>query len=284
MDPYEILGLKCPCKKEEIKQRYYELAKKHHPDKLSHLDEDEKKKHEEEFKKINVAYKLLNDVELKDTSETDWKNMWSYMDTFMNDPDMLNNMSHLLKNVIHIAREYKKQKGSEHFIKLEVTLEEVHQRKEKKLRLFLKGLIDPVFINIDCGCYPQFLYTYITPEEKTLFIHIEFILKNHDTFILDDLFDKYDLLTEIDINLYEYFVGCEKTITYLNGLPLIIKIPKLNINNVVIKNQGLFLKGDLRCVINIKLPIWDDFQKNDLKIYTNIVKCLLELYSQSIPV
>lgn len=283
MDPYEILGLKCPCSKEEIKQRYYELAKKHHPDKLSHLEPEERKKHEETFKKINLAYQLLNNNEFTDTSQTDWKGMWSYMDTFMKDPEMLNNMSHLLKNVIHIAREYKKQKGSEHYIKVEVSLEEVHQRKEKKLRLFLKGITEPVFITIDCGCYPKYLYTHITPEDKTLFIHLEFILKNHSIFMLDDLFESKDLITEISLNLYEYLNGCTKELIDLNGESIKIDIPKCHKQLLPIKNKGLHNKGNINIVICVQLPEWDDFQKKDLKIYEKLLQYTKELYTDSIP-
>lgn len=272
MDPYEILGLKYPSTKEEIKIRYYELAKKHHPDKLAHLPLEERAVHEELFKKINVAYKLLTEKDLNDTSQNEWKGMWSYMDNFMSDPTMLKNMGDLLKNMVNVAREYKKQKGSEHHIKVEVTLEEIHNRKEKKLRLFLKNRSDPVFINVDCGNYPDFLYTHITPSEQTLFIHIEFILKQHDVYILDDLFDTNDLLTEIPITFYEYLTGCEKTLIYLDGKSFTITIKKWNLDLFIIDNKGLHEKGVLRIIPKIILPDENDFLSMDLKDFEKLSK------------
>lgn len=281
MDPYHILGLSYPSTKEEIRARYLELAKKHHPDKLAHLPEDERKENEETFKKITVAYELLNKQEFHNTSQGEWKGMWSYMENFMNDPTMLRNMSDLLKNVVDIAREYKKQKGSEHHIKVEVTLEEVHMRKEKKLRLFLKNISEPVFIMVDCGCYPSFLYTHITPKEQTLFIHLEFVLKHHETYILDDLFEPYDLVTEIDLTLYEYFVGAEKTLKYLDGSTIHYIIPRVSLKPVLIEKKGLYEKGTLRILPRICVPTEEEIAKVDLKTLEKLIKYLKLMYPQT---
>jgi len=73
MDPYEILGLNYPCTKEEIKARYRELARKHHPDKHQHLSKEEIDAHEQEFKKINLAYELLTKKEFEYTTKNEWK-------------------------------------------------------------------------------------------------------------------------------------------------------------------------------------------------------------------
>lgn len=281
MDPYHILGLSYPSTKEEIRSRYLELAKKHHPDKLAHLPEDERRMHEETFKKITVAYELLNKQEFHNTSQGEWKGMWSYMENFMNDPTMLRNMSDLLKNVVDIAREYKKQKGSEHHIKVEVSLEEIHMRKEKKLRLFLKGIQEPVFITVDCGCYPSFLYTHITPKEQTLFIHLEFVLKHHDTYVLDDLFEPYDLVTEVNINLYEYFVGAHKTLIYLDGTSIDYMIPKYSLKPILIERKGLYEKGTLRILPKIEVPTEEEISTMDLKTLEKVIKYLKYLYPQT---
>ena len=280
MDPYHILGLSYPSTKEEIRSRYLELAKKHHPDKLTHLSDDERKIHEETFKKITVAYELLNKQEFHNTSQGEWKGMWSYMENFMNDPSMLRNMSDLLKNVVDIAREYKKQKGSEHHIKVEVTLEEIHLRKEKKLRLFLKNIQEPIFITVDCGCYPSFLYTHITPKDQTLFIHLEFILKNHDTFMID-LFEPYDLVTEVSITLYDYFTGGQKTLSYLDGSLIHYTFPPYSLNPILIEKKGLYEKGILRILLKICVPTEEEISKVDLKTLEKITKYLKQLYSQT---
>ena len=56
---YEVLGVNKTASSKEIKKSYRKLAIKHHPDK----NPNNKKKAEEDFKKINEAYKILSDPE-----------------------------------------------------------------------------------------------------------------------------------------------------------------------------------------------------------------------------
>lgn len=56
-DYYQILGLTRHANEKEIKDAFYKMAKKYHPD--SH------KGFEEEFKKVNEAYTILSDPPVK---------------------------------------------------------------------------------------------------------------------------------------------------------------------------------------------------------------------------
>ena len=56
---YEVLGISNDATKEEIKQRFRELAKKTHPDKT-------KEDSEEEMIKLNKAYEVLSDEESRE--------------------------------------------------------------------------------------------------------------------------------------------------------------------------------------------------------------------------
>lgn len=58
-DPYEVLGLSGTATQEEIKHAYRELAKKYHPDKVSHLGEEFKRLADKRFKEIDAAYQAL---------------------------------------------------------------------------------------------------------------------------------------------------------------------------------------------------------------------------------
>jgi len=53
-DYYKILGVKKSAKSKDIKKRYRELARKHHPD-----TNQGSKKAEETFKRISEAYEVL---------------------------------------------------------------------------------------------------------------------------------------------------------------------------------------------------------------------------------
>ncbi len=56
---YKILGISSDASDEEVKKAFREMAKKFHPDKVSHLGEDVKKAAEEKFRKINEAYETI---------------------------------------------------------------------------------------------------------------------------------------------------------------------------------------------------------------------------------
>lgn len=60
-DYYQILGIKKEATEGELKSAYRQKAKQYHPDLFSTAPESEKKKAEEQFKKINHAYQVLSD-------------------------------------------------------------------------------------------------------------------------------------------------------------------------------------------------------------------------------
>lgn len=55
-DCYRILEVSPDASDEEVKKAYRKAAIKHHPDKVSHLGEDARKRAEETFAKVNQAY------------------------------------------------------------------------------------------------------------------------------------------------------------------------------------------------------------------------------------
>ncbi len=56
---YRILGVASTATDEEVKFAYREMAKRYHPDKVSHLGEEIKKAAEEKFQKVNEAYETI---------------------------------------------------------------------------------------------------------------------------------------------------------------------------------------------------------------------------------
>ena len=58
-DLYAILGVSKGASDSEIKSSYRKLARKYHPDKVSHLGDDFAKFAEEKFKSVNDAYQQI---------------------------------------------------------------------------------------------------------------------------------------------------------------------------------------------------------------------------------
>lgn len=60
---YELLGVDRTSSQKEIAKAYRLLAIKHHPDKITNCNEDEKAKHKEHFIQLTKAYDVLKDSE-----------------------------------------------------------------------------------------------------------------------------------------------------------------------------------------------------------------------------
>jgi len=56
---YDVLEISSGATDEDVKKAYREMAKKHHPDKVSHLGEDIKKSATEKFQKVSTAYEEI---------------------------------------------------------------------------------------------------------------------------------------------------------------------------------------------------------------------------------
>ena len=257
-DPYDVLGLNYPCSKDEIKARYHELARKHHPDKLQHLSADEIYSHEQELKRVNLAYELLTKKEYEYTTKNEWKNIWENMD-ILKDPDVMKQMKDIFENVISGVKKYATSQLNigQHYITLDVSLDEIYQKKEKRLRLFLKDTIEPVFISINCASYPFLLYDYSENVE----IHITFNLIPHQLFSLDTLFDTNDMFCTMYLSIYEFVKGTSIDIEYFDGSTLNITIPSCSDKAIIFENKGLHGEGKLTVFIKVILP-----QKADLDI------------------
>jgi DnaJ like chaperone protein len=56
---YRILEIEPTATNDEVKSAYRTMAKKYHPDKVSHLGEEIQKTANEKFKKVNEAYEKI---------------------------------------------------------------------------------------------------------------------------------------------------------------------------------------------------------------------------------
>lgn len=226
-DPYDVFGLVYPCTKEVIKARYYELARKHHPDKLQHLSKADIEVNEQKLKLINRAYETLTKT---DYQPPEW------------------NFNSIFETVINNVKNYTAKLLKEHHITVEVTLEDIFNKKDKRLRLFLKGITQPIFITINCS---DKLYIH-----NELEIHITYVILPHKIYSVED--DGNDIYSTIYISLYEFVKGCSYKIEYLDKTIVDITIPECDTKTIVIPKKGLYGEGSLVIFIKIDLPKKED--------------------------
>ena len=129
-----------------------------------------------------------------------------------------------------------------HNITLSVTYNEVYNNSKKKLRLILKGISEPIFIDIYCAnSYPNITKIYIDDDDIEHNIIINLKLKNQEniTHITYDYNNKIDIVYHIKLNLVNYLYGYHNKILYIDNNLLDIYIPPFNKEFYEIEGKGI---------------------------------------------
>jgi DnaJ-class molecular chaperone len=296
--------------KDDIKQQYKKIALECHPDKLNCLtDESEKNRKVERFKQASIAYKVFmedfdkygkivrrdcgddfvydfdcfkDDFEIyKDFDMQFWE---STIDMIKN-KDFLKNTfldiaGFFLKNNLHTKKYYSPevQEAIEHKIVLPVSYLDLHKKGKKKVRLFLKGVDEPVFLNIYCKKdYPYVERQYIDDDGKEHSIMIEMKIGRGGAYTHIAKEDgSIDLITSVDVGWIDYLVGCVKHLEYIDGGFLEIHVRAFNTDKIVLKEHGLF-GGDLIVninIINIQEKEWKKLDENHKRKLIGILKMI----------
>jgi hypothetical protein len=179
-NPYDVLNLPINSSIEEVKRTYKKIALKSHPDKLNTItDTAEKNKKIKEFIDATNAY---NSIINGDVSEFkfnfDNEEDYNYDDWIKTFNDIKNStlLRDIIKSFINL-----KPKIRKHNINVDITYHNYFSNNKKKLRLFLKGLIEPVFINLDCKKYPIHIINYFDNNDNEHEITINMNLINDIT-------------------------------------------------------------------------------------------------------
>ena len=112
----------------------------------------------------------------------------------------------------------------------------------------MKGVEELFNISILCKKeYPCLTRQYIDDNGVEHEIEIKMILAqdNEDKSIYKHVFNDngtIDLITKININLYEYLSGTTKIINYIDGNCINIEIKPLNLNKIILEGKGLLLE------------------------------------------
>ena len=163
---------------------------------------------------------------------------------------------------------------------------------KRKLRILLKNVKEPLYINICCkNEYPCLTRQYIDDDSIEHEIIINMIIDNND----DDSSDEndnddnnythniisnkniIDLNIIIDINILDYLIGGVKKIKYVDNTYMDINIEPFSLNEIIIKNKGL-LGGNLNVKLMFKNITLKEWNKISEKKRIRIIKIIKTIY------
>lgn len=286
-NPYKILGIPNGSSIEEVKKIYKLIALKCHPDKLNNIkDINERNIKIKEFIDATNAYNKILKGDINDFiynfnydfNENDFEN---YHFTYEDWENTINSIkeSNLYKDVINMIMKFK-SKIKKHNINVDIKYSDYFSNTKKKLRLFLKDIEEPIYINLDCKQYPFCIINYFDDNENEHEININM------NFINDIIINKgyyhinnntpIDLYYNINISTKEYIIGDIKEIIFINKEILKIEIKpftkELEIKNYGIKNGNLIIKFIYNPIEKEKWNNLLDIDRNEMVRILNNIK------------
>lgn len=268
-NPYKILNIPDNSSIEDVKKAYKKIALNSHPDKLNNIkNEKEKKQKIKEFMDATNAYnKILNG----DCEGCDGDDEWNYEEWMKSFNDFTN--SDLFKGVVDVIKKMRKTKIKKHSLSVDIKYQELFSPNKKKLRLFLRKLDEPVYINLDCSKYPSHTINYFddNDEEHEIIISMDLI---NDKLINNGFYHiNMDIYLDLDIDLYDYLNGFKRTIEYFNKEIIEIDIQPFSLIHII-KNKGIKGIGDFIIkfnILDIQKEKWCELLDADKKMMIEIL-------------
>lgn len=300
--------------RDDIKTKYKKIALECHPDKLCKIkDENLKNIKTEKFKNASIAYKkAIDDFDNYGCLTNGFSSFEYNFDDLGKDFDMykdmdcnfwngiydefFSNKEDIEKTFIDVAKmflskgirnkKYYNPSTSviKHSIVLPLSYFDLINTKKKKLQITLKGVEELFNISILCKKeYPCLTRQYIDDNGVEHEIEIKMILArdDEDKSIYKHIFNDngtIDLITKININLYEYLSGTTKFINYIDGNCINIEIKPLNLNKIILEGKGL-LGGKLIVninYININIEEWNKLSGENKEYILLLLKSIYE--------
>jgi hypothetical protein len=228
-NPYKILNIANDTTIDEVKKTYRKIALKCHPDKLNNItDIEEKKLKIKEFTDATTAYnQILNN---EDDINIDYNNLEATFDYIIN--------SKIFKEFVNILM--KKPKVITHSFNLDITYNDYYSKNKKKIRIFLRDCIEPIFIDLDCKKYPISSIIYIDDNENEheITFNLTIINNNQSYYHIKNEDNTIDIIHDMLISTAEYITGNIKEHVFLNKDIILINIEPFS-NKFVINGLGI---------------------------------------------
>jgi hypothetical protein len=220
MNPYTILNIPLNSSIDDVKRAYKTIALRSHPDKLNGIsDINEKNKKIKEFMDATNAYNSImnnSDINLNFNDFDDINvNYDDWVETFNNITQ-----SKLFGEMINMFKKFK-SRVKKHNINVDIKYSDYFTINKKKLRIFLKNVQEPVYINLDCKKYPIHIINYYDDNDDEHEITINMIFIN-DIHINNGYYhkveeEKINIYYDMQIDTIDYMIGDTKQLLFLNN-------------------------------------------------------------------
>jgi hypothetical protein len=228
------------------------------------MDNEEKNIKIKEFTEATSAYnQILNNEELI-INYNNWEETFDYI---------IN--SQLFKEFINVMT--KNNNIITHSFNLDITYSDYYSKNKKKIRIFLRDLTEPIFIDLDCKKYPKIVITHIdeNDNEHEIIFNLNIVNNNNNYYHIKNANETIDIIHDMLISTAEYIAGNMREHVFLNKEILIIKIEPFS-NNYIINDLGIN-KGRFICNF-IYIPItkkdWNKINDTDKNHLTRIFKLI----------
>jgi len=234
---YNILGISKTASHEDVRKAYKTKCLQFHPDKNKSINA------QEEFLKVQEAYKILSD----ETKRQEYDNMIDVEHNPLIEM-MMKIISEQLDLFIKKSKEANTKKPSEKppdlHISVDATLDEIYRGSTKivKLNVLRNNVMTPVSFGISLVDFWE--ESVFEKEGDNCLSDVIFSVNpiKHDKFMIDNIVKTYDLLIELPITLHEVYMGYRKELPFLADKTVLIeRAPGLSMENkltVVIPNHG----------------------------------------------
>ncbi len=291
LNDYRILGLDIDATKLEIKAAYKKLVLKYHPDKNKGC------KNYDEFLKITESYKRLISENNSYINDEDSDSEYDEID----EEEELKFYIDIIKYLYTIIKERWinnenkiVEKTENIIINLDVELKDIYKHNLKKIKfkvlrndnnkLILKK--EDIYISL-LNYKKQYIFKGkadddLSKDNGDVIININ-IINNDGYYIKNDKDEKYNLYYELDVSLYEYLFGLNKTIKIFDIIDHVIELDSNSLyenGEYIFKNKGIMYYEDDNYKYGdfiVKFNIFNKYLNNEYKEDENF-KDLIKKY------
>jgi len=267
MNHYETLGVDRSATADEIKKSYKRLASKHHPDRPGG--------NTQEFQKIQAAYDILSDdqkremhnMELDGVNRPQFNFNTSNMTGGPND-GMHDAMFDILRQQFGFNmggfQQRRPPQNQDIRISIILDLADTLQEHSKTLNIIIPGNNqETVNIKVPRGIhhgavirYPGLGGNAVTTAPRAD-LYVQFHVKEHPEFVQQGT----DLIMSLTIDCFDAIIGCERTVTNIDGRVFNVVIPpgsqpgrKFGIPDAGLYSTDKSGRGKLIILLNVVIP------------------------------